>query len=327
MNWKVRAAPAAVLGLVAMLGLATSAPGRILPCTVLTPCPTPPPPPPHKPPKPKPGPRAQGGATYDGHQGKTYSELVVTRSAGRVARYEFAFHHGTCSDGGAYASDISAKIPRGANIDEQGRASYSAKYANSFTYTRAGKRVNGVERIDFVVHFSKDKVQGTVQDHFSSSTLHCSSGSISFVSYRDGTRGAPLRTGQVETGRYQGAQPNGKTPFSLKVYLPWQMVNPFRITWVAKCRNGGSLNGNYPFYSLTISHNRFSASGSDQFTLKGGYRGHEQYRASGHFFRVHGDPTYRVRVNWVYTAHIYKGSRQVTTCPMSVTDNGVGKAS
>gem|GEM_PF-6292413 len=263
------------------------------------------------------------GATYDGHQGTTYSDLVVSRDGSRLRGFEFQFKSGSCSDGGKYGSDIAEQISSGAHIDAKGRATYDHRYGNAYWYTRHGKRVTGSERVSFSVRFAGDKVAGTLRDQFDSSHLHCSSKSMEFVAYRDGTPQAPVRTDQVETGKYHGAARNGGTPFSSDVYVPWSLVNQFNVSWKARCRNRGSLGGGFVFGSLPITHNDFQRSGSDKFTLKGGYRGRERYRLSGHFFRRQGDPTYRVSGSWDYTAWIYKGSRQVTTCPLSVTLAGV----
>lgn len=319
MGRALRGVLSAAIAAVVLLACADGAGASTLPCVplLILKCP-----PTHLPPKvppPPPPALAVAGAQYDGHDGTlTYAELDVASTGTRLARFSFGFRRGRCSDGGRYDNGGGAgEIASGATIDASGHASYSRLFRRAFSFTRTGRRVTGRETISFVVTFAGDRATGTLHDAFSARRLKCSSGPVGFVVYRDGTAGAPLRTPAIDTGSYRGAARGGSTPFSALVFLPWQVVSTFKLSWRGSCRTGAAVRGTPTFSMLPLRGERFGSSGSATQRFAHGLYGRSHYRLSGSFYHLAGDSFYRVRASWRYSVRIYRAGSLVDTCSSS----------
>ena len=231
--------------------------GRRFPCS--------PPPPPQSSPSPAPPapapptPAAYGGSAYDGHDGtRVYSELGVAPSGGGLAGFEFVFHRGRCSDGETDNDGIGMALTGQAQLDGQGRVSYSHLFRRAYTFDRAGRRVNGHEFVQFNATFQGQQANGVFSDRFTSRRMSCHSGQVSFVVYRDGTPQAPLQNDSVATGTYRGPEQQEYAPgahppprrFKLVVFLPWDLAK-LVLPWDLICGNR-LFEQRYVFASLPI---------------------------------------------------------------------------
>jgi hypothetical protein len=204
--------------------------------------------------------------------------------------------------------------------------SYSAESANASYATRAGRRLEGREQISLSARFAGASVSGTFRLRFKSRALRCSSGTVRFAAYLDGSPRAPLRAGGVETGRYVGTESDtytilGRKPprrsFALDVFLPWHVVTSMRLQWDLFCANRTfRTRSTFVFLPIRTAADlyqtfRSGAHGIERLTR--GIAAYWSYNLYGEF--VAGTRNrYSVEGQLAYNVAYYYGKRLISGC-------------
>jgi hypothetical protein len=272
-------------------------------------------------------PPAAPGAEYDGHDGtRTYSEIVVAKNGGRLSGFDFLFRRGRCSDGSAYGSAFGRGIPRGGTIGPGELASFSSSDRRAWTFNKAGRRVNGDERVHFSARFSGDRVSGTLTDMFSSRRLRCSSGAVPYVAYRDGSANAPMHDQTVGTGAYTGSVTEqypagpGASPrhaFTSSVFLPWRVLTLVQFDWDLFCGGGRMFKQSSVFTFLPIRYRQgvspsFGTSGHGVTRFPSGVRGYWRYTVDGSLIAT--ATNYAMQGQLQYDISFFRGRALLNDC-------------
>ena len=202
------------------------------------------------------------GSAFVGRAGGfSYIWAVSVAPSGRSLRgFSVQLRHGHCSDGGRYFTVV--EVGSGSwpiSSDYAATIGFHARHA--YTYDRAGGRIDGQEWTRLHVVFAGNRVIGSVEDHFHSARLSCSSGLMHIRGNRVGSTAAPIATRAVVTGTYSGKSPDG--PWRFRVYLPLSMVVSLTYHWRLHCPNGKVFGGVSTFYDIPLT--RYSGDGDLTF--------------------------------------------------------------
>lgn len=260
---------------------------------------------------------------YDNFRGGgVHAGFNVARDGRSLNFFHVIPQRGRCGDGGG------GSITNGFSSTGEKRVKVAADGTFSFVsprergpYVRRGRRVDtGTYRLRLTGKVAPDRVTGTFSITFVGRRLHCSTGTVSYVAYRDGTKGAPFRDSRAATGLYVATGRGLASPFSLRAYVPSQDVTRVTVRTRAKCHNG-TLTTRFTVVAFAYKGGRFSnvitfpptrASKTE--------RTRNRLAFSGTFFRSGG--VYRIRGALHMTGVITVGGRHTDTCTLNTRFSG-----
>lgn len=244
--------------------------------------------------------------------------LRVSGDGTALAAFQFAPRM-RCNDGRRLAVFV-APAP-GSPVSPAGSFAFTG--SQPVTVTRGGRRVRGEVGVTVSGAFSAsgESATGTTSSTFTSATLRCSSGTVPYTVYLDGSRGAPFRSARVATGRYAMRVAGSGLAFrsALRAFVPSAEVSLLRIRSRVRCRGGGSFGGDDDFVGLPLR--RGVAVARRRFRVRrAGVVSHVRSRLVLRFYRR--SSSYRVRGTWRITAIVYRGGRRSDTCGLSKRFSG-----
>lgn len=298
----------------------------VLPCTApttttsTTSSPTVPPPP-----------TADPGSWYDAHHnGELYASLRVSEDAKRIVELEFILEHGRCSGDHLFLSNVLLRPSSGASIDSAGRVSYVHLDPHTSFGTIGGRRIYGRQETKLSVTFAGTSASGTISVSFRSRDVRCSTGTMPFQAYREGSAGAPLSDSSLGTGSYRGEfqqTSGGDEPFSMDVFLPWDVIEVLRFKWQLDCPDH-AYNEQSTFQFIPIKKDGWYYAASGKAKFRHGIRARWSYQLSGSGLGVlEGDWKgwrYNVYGTWSYQVQYTRRGVLLETCSQSGNMNAVG---
>ncbi len=212
---------------------------------------------------------------------------------------------GRCSGRTRFDSGLTG---RGAEIAKDGRFAAGADGVRGAYAGHRGRYVFllGARR-------QAETVRGTVRVSFRSGGFSCATGTVPFVAYLDGSRGAPYRDSRAATGRYTAAG-DGISGLRASVFEPARRLESVSFSWRIRC--GGKdkvfLTGREVFDAQTLIRGRVVAGGRRSVRLARGRISHEAYRLEVRLFVAGG--AYRIAGTWRLRSAITRGDRVVYRC-------------
>jgi hypothetical protein len=199
---------------------------------------------------------ARAGARYDGRDATHKRAFVaVSKDGRRIRAFGFATRP-TCSDGKRhlvfFESSRRAKprvLPDGSFNDH---------------LTSGRDRGNMSGRFDL----TGNAVTGSYSISVRTRHYRCKTGTVGYVLNRDGTSGAPYRTGTVASGLYRAAAPG--LQLQMRPLVPAGLIHSFDVVYATKCSSGKPQPWELRLVVAIRKGNRFAALVRDRRRLKGG---------------------------------------------------------
>jgi len=258
-----------------------------------------------------------------------YASLRVSKDAKRIVQLVFDITRGRCSGGRQYRANVDLRLTDGAGIGVDGHATYAHVIRDSRFITATGRRIRGPERIALSSVFTGDSASGTVDVSFRTHRVRCSTGTIGFRAYREGSAGAPLHDYKFATGSYHGHLQDSsgrKQALSLELFLPWGLIELMRFRWELDCLTR-TFNEQSTFETVPIREGEFQdfrVGGHGVIKLRHGIRAHWSYKLTGQGLGVAESSFWRgwrylLGGSWGYDVQYTRAGQLLADCNQNAT--------